>query len=698
MSSWTILDQLAVPVRKSSQENQDCVSSSPLVCAACRADPFSYEAFREAVTDSYCYTTTWAQIFQSIENESCSWCRIIGRTRDGMPGERFPHVDGEIVDVKFQISNFEDGKERNGRITIYLNGSKEAIYCIHPNDDIVQEVRYVDYAKVLERLKQCSNHRHCPPIRETFLPTRIIDCSNPSKPRLVETHRQITGHYCALSYVWGGEQKQKTTKSNISTYIHEGINVALPQTIADAVLVTAKLGIRYLWVDALCIIQDSSEDKDSELGIMAHIYRDAYLTICASSAFRADHGFLPNERAPDVLPFYYADKLKPPARMVAKYDIPRPQRGVTNNLVILNSPLDDRAWCLQESRLSPRKLTFRPPYALYKCPSFYGLDISLPPRFRSHNPAADKDHFLFDTNKDRGTDVASTDEFRGDLLDRWQMLLLDYSQRKMTVPSDKFVALGSIAETYQAILDDQYVAGLWKRNLLRDLLWAVRPPQGPDDSHLPRPVVYRAPTWSWAAVDGRLTRSPQPPALGGCYEAEIVACEVTPKISSYPFGEITSGKLTLRAKIYPLMRDGSKCVFGEHRGTNADNALGRGPTAWHWTFPSGNCLEPKTGAESKQEVAATLFDSLEGTEQDCPREFFIVILWAAKNWQGLRDWMQGLLVLRDADGEGERYRRVGKLDLWFNVREPGWLEGMHEYDIQWPEWFDDLPSTTITLI
>ncbi|KAF8161872.1 hypothetical protein BJ912DRAFT_935747 [Pholiota molesta] len=68
------------------------------------------------------------------------------------------------------------------------------------------------------------------------------------------------------------EAPQKTTSSNIATYVPDGINVPLPQTIADAILVANKLGLRYLWVDALCIIQDSAEDKVRELGAMAHIY------------------------------------------------------------------------------------------------------------------------------------------------------------------------------------------------------------------------------------------------------------------------------------------------------------------------------------------------------------------------------------------------------------------------------------------
>ncbi len=121
----------------------------------------------------------------------------------------------------------------------------------------------------MECINQCKHHEHCSENEETYLPTRVIDCSAPSKPRLVQTNRQLRGFYCNLSYVWGGDQSSKTTLSNIDTYINEGITLPIPQTIADAISVTNKLGIKYLWVDALCIIQDSTEDKNKELGIMS---------------------------------------------------------------------------------------------------------------------------------------------------------------------------------------------------------------------------------------------------------------------------------------------------------------------------------------------------------------------------------------------------------------------------------------------
>ncbi|EIW52272.1 uncharacterized protein TRAVEDRAFT_84086, partial [Trametes versicolor FP-101664 SS1] len=118
---------------------------------------------------------------------------------------------------------------------------------------------------------------------DALLPTRLIDCSDPSRPRLAPTDG-LRGKYCALSYVWGEPQPHSTLTSNVHVYT-AGINPAnLPQTIRDAIYVTHELGMQYLWADTLCIIQDSGQDKRRELARMHRIYRDAHLTIIASDA------------------------------------------------------------------------------------------------------------------------------------------------------------------------------------------------------------------------------------------------------------------------------------------------------------------------------------------------------------------------------------------------------------------------------
>ncbi|PMD30508.1 HET-domain-containing protein, partial [Hyaloscypha variabilis F] len=166
---------------------------------------------------------------------------------------------------------------------------------------------------------------------------------------------QITSYrYLALSYVWGKVEMIKATLSNVESLRQQGALFALhgqlPRVLQDAMDVTRYLGERYLWCDALCIVQDDANFKHSQIALMGNIYGQALLTICALSSPDASVGLLGfSEAAPGGLPL----------------DITRS----TNNYVYVSSPpnLEDiaqlfpyetRAWTFQERLLSRRCLYF----------------------------------------------------------------------------------------------------------------------------------------------------------------------------------------------------------------------------------------------------------------------------------------------------------------------------------------------------
>ncbi|KAI0657062.1 heterokaryon incompatibility protein-domain-containing protein [Cubamyces menziesii] len=139
-------------------------------------------------------------------------------------------------------------------------------------------------AKAKSAIEDCvENHEHCKSfsaLAGSSLPTRLIDCSDVLRPRIVET-KGWDSHvqYTALSYVWGTHgQPHRTTKANLPQYL-ERIDVSLmPKTVLDAIHVTRTvLGLRYLWMDSLCIVQDSPEDKHRELVKMRDVYLHAFL-------------------------------------------------------------------------------------------------------------------------------------------------------------------------------------------------------------------------------------------------------------------------------------------------------------------------------------------------------------------------------------------------------------------------------------
>ncbi|KAF7525329.1 hypothetical protein G7054_g11130 [Neopestalotiopsis clavispora] len=157
-------------------------------------------------------------------------------------------------------------------------------------------------------LQDClQNHEECKftiarnPVDEIHgpkLPTRVLDleCADSTGLSLIEA-RDKRGRYCALSYCWGppGMNPLLTTRANISSRF-DGIDFEkLPKTLQDAVIVTRKIGIRYLWIDSLCIIQGDNSDWTTESAKMTEVYQNAYLVIAASGAAHPGEGCFSNK-------------------------------------------------------------------------------------------------------------------------------------------------------------------------------------------------------------------------------------------------------------------------------------------------------------------------------------------------------------------------------------------------------------------
>src|SRR5215471_13474429 len=143
------------------------------------------------------------------------------------------------------------------------------------------------------------NHKACHYERKTLLPSRVIDVGDDMTAQTVKLHitgEEEKGEYVALSYCWGGTQLVVLRASTLETMTANLDLSSLPKTIRDAVEVTRRLGFRFLWIDALCIMQDCMADKDKEIQRMGYIYKNAAITIAAAAARGASEGFLRLER------------------------------------------------------------------------------------------------------------------------------------------------------------------------------------------------------------------------------------------------------------------------------------------------------------------------------------------------------------------------------------------------------------------
>ncbi|KAJ8482964.1 hypothetical protein ONZ51_g5023 [Trametes cubensis] len=431
------------------------------------------------------------------------------------------------------------------RYATYYNPAAADIVCRAPTLQ-VNSARARELA--LERIRDCiDNHPACTkPGTRTRLPTRVIDCLHPTAPRLVVSAdlEDDTVPYVALSYVWGRNASHCTYLANYEAYLR-GIDYAvIPQTIRDAILVAHDLGIRYIWIDAFCIIQDSNEDKTRELVKMGSIYQDAYFTIIASSAASGDAGFL-------------QDRTLPPHFRVPYYD----RKGRAGTVCIgrrsdtvcpvapAGEPVDRRAWCFQEWLLSPRKLMYASDTLRYHCQSSARpVEDSLRAIRTIHS--ATLDHAFLPlrqailANPDLA-ELSSAERFARQCA-LWGQVVANYTQRLLTQKTDKLLAFAAVAE--------QFDHGEVPTGILKSLELVGQ--QGVDDCLRPRPLEYLAPSWAWPSVDGRvITRSGSAAESvrgGGIVETcEVLECNVTLMDKRLPYGRVTDGRLKLRAIVAP---------------------------------------------------------------------------------------------------------------------------------------------------
>ena len=148
-------------------------------------------------------------------------------------------------------------------------------------------------------LETClSDHKECGKPNPNQLPTRLLLLDDDILDRVFvhECEPGERGNYVALSYCWGTTAQFKLLQANLDDFLKKCIEIGtLPKTIEDSIIATRKLGVKYLWIDSLCIIQDSIEDKDKEIVNMASIYKNATITSSAAAATDCGQGFLEDQ-------------------------------------------------------------------------------------------------------------------------------------------------------------------------------------------------------------------------------------------------------------------------------------------------------------------------------------------------------------------------------------------------------------------
>ncbi|KAF2498561.1 HET-domain-containing protein [Lophium mytilinum] len=366
-----------------------------------------------------------------------------------------------------------------------------------PTDTTTGSCKSLDLARYW--LEKCiGSHprcaRYCTKDRPQ-LPTRVVDVgarAGGDDVRLFVS-QGLRAHYVALSHCWGIAQIVTTTTANLSERQRNIPLSLLSQTFLDAVVSTRALGVRYLWIDSLCIIQDSKEDWDYESASMGNVYRNAICTISAAKSSSGSGGCFavrdPRLQRPIQLPLKQSIILSPPDAKGwasdAIYVFPSHwSRAVW--------PLYQRAWVFQEQALSGRSLSFGAKTMYWSCLTSVATESTLM-GYDDTDRTMGLKAFQSLSEEEAKQHAAPT----SGLWKIWYSMIEDYSRRHLTHDTDRLPAVSAVASQWSRILKDDYAAGLWRSDVLLGLQWSC---QGDEGQRCGPPGLYVAPSWSWASM------------------------------------------------------------------------------------------------------------------------------------------------------------------------------------------------------
>lgn len=370
-----------------------------------------------------------------------------------------------------------------------------------------------------------------------------------------------------MSYCWGGPQEVQLTKNTIEPFKNSIQIDSLPKTLRDAAAVTRRLRKKYLWVDALCIIQDDEASKQKELAQMARIYMNSFLTIQAAVPSSVKEGFLESREPPEIPPVQmcFSRDKDGGGEIYAWAGLPYGGKPDANT----RWPSTQRSWIFQESVLPVRILVYAHNQAYVSCrhgaaheDGDQRLDLApmlLGPRtYREINPQKSP----LEITSDAATGEVSKAEKSHDppsaedrsIRRAWYTCITNYySGRVQQVSEDRLNALGAFAGEAHRVIGGQYLAGLWSIDLIAGLHWY----RGTDTTktnhsytnYLTKATSYRAPSWSWAAYDGLVEFQ----SYDQISEYQLPGLEIvdtwTTKTGLSPYGACSDGEVILKTLV-----------------------------------------------------------------------------------------------------------------------------------------------------
>ncbi|KAH8753664.1 heterokaryon incompatibility protein-domain-containing protein [Hyaloscypha finlandica] len=346
---------------------------------------------------------------------------------------------------------------------------------------------------------------------------RLLDVGSESFSSLKLIEDQfLAAPYLALSHCWGDHRPLTTTSQTLEQRKYSIEWSSLPPVFQDAVTVTRELGVQYLWIDCLCILQDSVRDWEEQAAQMGQIYSNSYVTILAASSPSSLVPFLTSRET------IVCEGVN--IRFGKDHYVGVRNIGGTDHS---DQPLHHRGWAFQEEILSTRIIRFTRKEVKWECQTLSCCECGA--------------HPLHDMKE-----AENLQHTNSDIQQHWYNLVEQYSYRSLTFSCDKLPAVAGIAAVAHQKFGCRYLAGLWEKTLIQDLAWRRK-------SGLlletPRDISQRLPTFSGASVDEGIEYAFLPTGFLTPEKNAIIRSTSIELTGANPFGQVEGGSIVLDAPV-----------------------------------------------------------------------------------------------------------------------------------------------------
>jgi hypothetical protein len=454
----------------------------------------------------------------------------------------------------------------------------------------------------------------------------------------------------------------------------------LPSTFQDAIVITRRLGIQYIWIDSLCIIQDSAEDWSKEAAKMADVYLRSTVTIAAdgklSNGGTCYSPFDSTCKTRNIsIPVPCLDNNGIECLVYVRRQMDRINLAIGGGAAytyqdhpwqIFKTELNTRGWTFQERLLAPRTLHYSPAELAWECGTQLCFESSLAPLILARIEDAYKTQFF-------GNTKSNVQGAKGERMDntyrstQWDSMVSSFTHRKLSYESDRLPAISGLAKLLKIGPDDEYVCGLWRNTLARELLWEAESHATQNGTALSRrQEQFQAPSWSWASVTGPIALRRHTEQYQENWKEVVYVLNVSYALATLNlFGPVTHGYLTLRGSLVPVWHkytsgtSGFDLYFGSQTSNNQKLTIQLGECRW-------DVIEDDRYTCAEVDRDDTLF------------------LLPVSKCPGPTNTAPACIILKAAQGGIDRFQRVGVLKesletiislrnafwgLWFEIAE-----------------------------